>query len=305
MLRKLQEISYHRGLAIFDIHKGRETIMKRLTLAVVVIAGIATSATVALAGPGAGTGINGSMHDLNADIGMQQYAHDALERTCVFCHTPHNALSGKTDNLSPLWNHADSKLAVMAPYAWVAPTNKGIAFASDPLIGPSRLCMACHDGSTAVDAHGSANGIGTPTTGGTPMNAAYNDALKNIATRFITDLTVTHPIGFLYDEAVTKRPNELIPKTSGFLTTAPVGSSWDTHKRVDGSNKALGTSAKKIQDTLYGTLDSGGNGGYMTCATCHDVHNSVNATPDGSHQYNYFLYAKEEGSAICLSCHIK
>jgi hypothetical protein len=61
----------------------------------------------------------------------------------------------------------------------------------------------------------------------------------------------------------------------------------------------VGTSPKKIQDTLYGA------DGYMTCASCHDVHNTVNVTPASGHTYNYFLYAQEEGSAICLSCHIK
>ena len=261
--------------------------MKKLAVALAV-ASIAATATVALAGPGAGTGINGSWHDINAAAG---YTGDSLGRTCVFCHTPHNAIAA--DSLVPLWNHAETTLPVMAPYAWVAPTNKGIAFASDPLIGPSRLCMACHDGSTAVDSHGSAASFPAGTT---KMTAAYPDALGNNTKRFITDLTVTHPIGFQYAEAATARPGELIDKSFGFIpdTYSIPAATWNTWDR-----SGYTPTAKKIQDTLYG--------GFMTCATCHDVHNSVNAKPNTAqgHNYNYFLYAQEEGSAICLSCHVK
>jgi hypothetical protein len=272
--------------------------MKKLAVALA-IASISTAASVALAGPGAGTGVNGSMHDINSVVG---YTGDSLGRSCVFCHTPHNART--TDALVPLWNHAASTVPIMAPYAWVAPTNKAIAFAGDPLVGPSRLCMACHDGTTAVDSHGSAaSGDGT---GHTAMASSYTDALGATAKRYIKDLTVTHPIGFQYDQAQALRTStEIVPSTSGFISGAIDPVSWDTHNRGAQGDAANGgvitagtsTSAKKIKDTLYG--------GYMTCATCHDVHNSVNAKPARGHSYNYFLYAQEEGSAICLSCHVK
>jgi len=202
----------------------------------------------------------------------------------------------------PLWNHKDSTLPVMAPYAWVSPMNKSIGIVADPLIGPSRLCMACHDGSTAVDSHGSA---GSFPTGGTKMTASYTDALGKQTNRFITDLTVTHPIGFLWDDAETARNNgqdkaEIITKNHGFIKDASKinPATWITD--TDSATRlAAGMTSKKIQDTLYG--------GYMTCATCHDVHNSVNPGPvaGSGHSYNYFLYAQEEGSAICLSCHVK
>jgi hypothetical protein len=266
--------------------------MKKLAV-VLAVASIAATATVALAGPGAGTGINGSWHDINAAAG---YTGDSLGRTCVFCHTPHNAIAA--DNLVPLWNHKETTLPVMAPYAWVAPTNSGIDINSDPLVGPSRLCMACHDGSTAVDSHGSA---ASSPAGNTKMTASYTDGLGNTAKRYITDLTVTHPIGFQYDQAQGIRTaTEIVPSSSGFILDASKinGATWDT-TNANGTRALAGTTTKKIKDTLYG--------GFMTCATCHDVHNSVNAKPvaGSGHNYNYFLYAQEEGSAICLSCHVK
>jgi hypothetical protein len=263
--------------------------MKKQIFALVSVC-LAATASVVFAGPGAGTGINGSLHDMNAAPG---YTGDSLGRTCVFCHTPHNAR--KTDALVPLWNHADSQQQVMAPYTWVAPTNTGITFNPDPLIGPSRLCMACHDGVTAVDSHGSAN-AGAP-TGSTIMTSSYTDALGATAKRYITDLTVTHPIGFQYDEAATRRTTaEIIPSARGFIKNAPVSNTWDT-SYGSSSRTAAGETDKKIKDTLYG--------GFLTCASCHEVHNTVNAKPEAGHSYNYFLYAKQEGSAICLSCHVK
>ena len=143
--------------------------------------------------------------------------------------------------------------------------------------------MSCHDGSVAVDSHGS-NGH---TNGGLKL-ATANHA-------YVRDLTITHPIGFKYDEAVAARPGELVAKTEGFLTEPSASFSafaFDTRNRT-----GLAKSTVKIQDTL--------SGGYMTCASCHDVHNTVNAKSDTGKSYNYFLRARQEGSAICLSCHIK
>jgi len=252
-----------------------------------VVALSALVATVAYAGSAPKTGINGSLHDINAAAG---YTDDALQRTCVFCHTPHNA---QNTAMAPLWNHAPSTQTLTA-YTWASPANAAIAFAPDPLIGPSRLCQACHDGITAVDSHGTAASI---PTGSTIMTSSYVDALGNTAKRYIDDLSVTHPIGFQYSDAFTARgATELVPATTGFIADGQsatlLAAAFNTNVRG-----ALATTPKKINDTLYG--------GFMTCASCHDVHNSVNAAPDAGHNYNYFLLAQEEGSAICLSCHVK
>lgn len=270
--------------------------MKKLVI-LLALAGVTASASMALAGSAPKTGINGSWHDINyaGTLGTTSYKADQYNRTCAFCHTPHNALPNGLAP-APLWNHAPSTVT-LDPYVWASPLNAGIAIASDPLIGPSRLCLACHDGITAVDSHGSA---GSFNGGNTKMTASYTDALGNTAKRYITDLTVTHPIGFKWADAVAARTdgNQLEPVTNGFIADNSLNyianaATFNTNTRT----VTLGT--KKIQDVLYG--------GYVTCASCHDVHNSVNAAPAPSTTtpYNYFLYAQEEGSAICLSCHIK
>lgn len=248
--------------------------LKKLAVAFT-IASIAATATVAFAGATARTGINGSKHDINAVPG---YDDDTLKRTCVFCHTPHNVT---VQDLAPLWNRAPSA-ANLPSYTWISPANSTVLFDADPLIGPSRLCMSCHDGVVAVDSHGGAR----------PMLQADGTVMGGAAK--ISDLTITHPIGFKYADAFTARgATELVPATSGFIEAGiPTDGTFDTNDR-----SALTLSAKTIGDTLYG--------GFMTCASCHDVHNTVNAVPDTAGAYNYFLNAKQEQSAICLSCHVK
>lgn len=256
--------------------------LKKLAL---VIAFSTLTAGVVYAAGGAGTGVVGSMHDINA-AGGGTYQQDKYERVCVFCHTPHNAQTNGAI-AAPLWNHEPSTVNNLDPYNWSSPANGVLAFDADPLVGPSRLCMACHDGVTAVDSHGTAGSQ----TGSTPLRAEYTDTLGNQVKRYIDDLTVTHPIGFKYDEAAAVRgTSEIVPSSNGFIAY-PVDVNFNTNARAGAQTP------KKIKDTLYT--------GYMTCASCHDVHNTVNAKPNAGNSYNYFLYAKQEGSAICLSCHVK
>jgi nitrate/TMAO reductase-like tetraheme cytochrome c subunit len=58
-----------------------------------------------------------------------------------------------------------------------------------------------------------------------------------------------------------------------------------------------GTYRVKVADRLY-------QGQYMTCATCHDVHNRMNQD-DPAAAANYLVLAPQKDSALCLTCHIK
>lgn len=273
--------------------------MKKLAVIMAVAAFVAGTAAVSFAGSAPGTGVSGSFHDityLGSTGGV--YNQDDFQRVCIFCHTPHNALPNGSVP-APLWNHAPSNVN-LAPYTWAAPANLPIAFNADPLIGPSRLCMACHDGVTAVDSHGAA---GSTNNGNHVMTASYTDGLGNTAKRYITDLGVTHPIGFQYADAVNARnvtgDTELITPDQHFLSSVPTGAAASTSNTKTRAGFTQGS--KAINDTLYS--------GFMTCATCHEVHNTNNvASTAGIHSGivpNYFLWSPEQGSAICLSCHIK
>jgi len=113
--------------------------------------------------------IAGTAHDLS---------YLANDQICVYCHTPHNADS----TVEPLWN-ADLSTATFTAYT--SSTFDGSAtMDADPVIGPSRLCMSCHDGTVAID-----SAIGGTTSIGT------GGALLGV------DLTNDHPIGFNYNAA--------------------------------------------------------------------------------------------------------
>jgi hypothetical protein len=259
--------------------------MKKL---VCLLALAALSVSSAYAGQPAATGITESVHDMNVYVGATP---DEFGRSCVFCHTPHNAQPIDPLNPVPLWNHEWSTADFSAGvYQWATPENMPLVIA-DPLIGPTRLCMSCHDGTVAIDQHGPSRSFA-----GTTMLTGDAAVGRN------ADLTDDHPIGFSYGTALTERNTvglnwpELALKTDLFaeaVTASVVAGTYDTVDRTLGG--------RTIGDVLY-------QGDIMTCASCHEVHNKENVVQDVGtlgYQPNYLLYAKETDSLICLSCHLK
>jgi predicted CXXCH cytochrome family protein len=101
-------------------------------------------------------------------------------QVCLPCHTPHNALLSGAENV--LWNHAETG-QTFAMFITTEPQ-------SAKPEGPSKLCLSCHDGVTAIDNYGGSGGTGIVITG----KAAIG-----------TDLSNDHPIGVVYP---TARPSE-------------------------------------------------------------------------------------------------
>lgn len=98
-------------------------------------------------------------------------------QVCLPCHTPHNALLSGEDNV--LWNHAETEEEFVM-YSSTAGQPEG----------PSKMCLSCHDGVTAIDNYGGNGGTGIVITG----DAALGTQLDN-----------DHPIGIEYP---TDRPAE-------------------------------------------------------------------------------------------------
>jgi predicted CXXCH cytochrome family protein len=97
-------------------------------------------------------------------------------QVCLPCHTPHNALLPGEDNV--LWNHAETgETFVMYSSAAGQPE------------GPSKMCLGCHDGVTALDSYGGVQGT-VVMTGSAALG---------------TDLSDDHPIGIEYP---TDEPGE-------------------------------------------------------------------------------------------------
>jgi cytochrome c553 len=261
---------------------------------------------------------------INATNGKTAGA-DSMGRVCVFCHTPHNATVSNGIDALPLWNHDISADHDFASYTWATPNN-GAATIADALTGPSRLCMSCHDGATSVDEHGEA----LSQSGTKAVSATFAGGLVMGRGSLGKDLSNTHPIGFDYPAIRASRNAHSLGGTTVFNVT---GTTSDT-EIINESNTYAGSienstvagsynhvtklsGGKQIVDNLY----QGGGQHIMTCATCHEVHNKENVTQEnyqggflpstlggaqtGQAAPNYFLYAKQQNSLICLSCHVK
>ncbi|MCB9849868.1 MAG: cytochrome C [Phycisphaerales bacterium] len=90
-------------------------------------------------------------------------------QVCLPCHTPHNALLAGEDNV--LWNHGETG-ETFVMYSSTANQPEG----------PSKMCLSCHDGVTAIDNYGGNSGSIVMT----------GDAALG------TDLSDDHPIGVEY-----------------------------------------------------------------------------------------------------------
>lgn len=102
---------------------------------------------IALAHRAGASSIKNSPHDLSA--GSSATIKAVVEtRICIFCHTPHAATKLTYDPTypGPLWSREEN-VSEYQPY--VSDTIK--AMPGQPL-GPSRLCLSCHDGTIAMGA---------------------------------------------------------------------------------------------------------------------------------------------------------
>jgi predicted CXXCH cytochrome family protein len=130
---------------------------------------------------------------------IENSAHDLSNRgwnsegeICIVCHTPHDAMSAVPS--APLWNHEVSATATYSTYT---------SASMDATVGQpsaeSKLCLACHDGTVALDNYGGM------TTGSTPIGALWDVG---------TDLSDDHPISITYDATLATADGELFDPTT-------------------------------------------------------------------------------------------
>jgi predicted CXXCH cytochrome family protein len=121
--------------------------------------------------------ITNSPHNINNVPGVQIPGN----QVCLPCHVPHNAYPDAGTIEEVLWNH-DETDAEFEMY-----TTRSGQQGGQPE-GPSKMCLSCHDGVTAIDSYGG--------TSGTIMMGDVGDGQANLT----TDLTDDHPIGIIYPD---------------------------------------------------------------------------------------------------------
>lgn len=269
----------------------------KILVTVTALAGVALGATLAHAAAGSnGGGLVGSKHDMNAYMSLPGIGgtKDSMGRVCAYCHTPHHAESPDGTIYTPLWSREASMPEGMDTYAeYKSQTFNVTADDADPLIGPSRLCLACHDGTVGADAY-YGKATGTADTGNDLFTGGTG---KHIAVAAKDGLANDHPIGFDYEKArLGTIGTNGGPKELKLTSTALLG----------------GQSGKTIKDLLWNDPDNASHTNIVTCASCHDVHNGPMvvvekniSAPDGTANTGYFLIGKQKDSQICLTCHDK
>jgi len=209
-------------------------------------------------------------------------AHDVSE-VCVFCHTPHGGLL-----TGPLWNHSMPSASSFTHYnSATLSTYLQDLDATRNVNDESLLCMACHDGSVAVNhlvnVPNSLNGafIDMGLADGTDVfivdifntpGSRIGASLGNLSDT--GDLSDDHPISFSYDEVL-------------------LDSAYDGGSK-DGELWPVGTAVSN-EVRFFGSTNR------VECSSCHDPHVDYIAQPT----YAPFLITPNTGSALCLACHNK
>ncbi|MBM4032155.1 MAG: cytochrome c3 family protein [Planctomycetes bacterium] len=170
---------------------------------------------------------------------------------CIFCHTPHTAVPQ-----TPLWNRD-----VQAARTYIMPTSPTLhAYAGRGVQpdGASKLCLSCHDGTIAL-------GSVRSRPAGIPVAGALRPGQRGYLG---TDLSGSHPISFVYSDALALR------------------------------NNAAGDMPLRLPSTLNDPKVKLDKQGKMQCTTCHDPHDDTNYASSGVH-----FFAKPDWSELCLTCH--
>ena len=183
----------------------------------------------------AATNIANTVHNLTP-TGPGTFKAPEATGLCVYCHAPHNASPTRG-----LWNRA---LSGVTYQLYTSTTLKAVVNQPD---GSSRLCLSCHDGTLAMGTLRNAQNGVQPTLG----------VLTGI-TKLGTDLSIDHPVSFVYDSALVAARGELVNPLT--LPNAV---------KLDQNNELQCTSCHDAHedrhpnflrmDTRYGAL----------CLTCH------------------------------------
>lgn len=209
---------------------------------------------------GNGDGIRTSPHNFATRV------WNSTTEICRVCHVPHDHARATQRYLNGLlWNHAVSSATyVMYDVAWSS--TLGGAQSAQP-DGTSKLCLACHDGTVAVDTFDKYAG------GTVDINDVNpNFRIPGFASPNGLDLRGTHPISIAFPTGET-----------GTQFTNPSVALWSKGA------------------TVASTLDMG----KIQCSTCHDVHDQDAVAY--THLLRTAQTVAEGGvaSGMCLTCHVK
>jgi len=205
--------------------------MRRVTI-------VGLSVLVVAYGAVAYGGIAGTLHDFSGESWSGG-------QICLPCHVPHNAQTYGDGSSMILWNHelTDETFTMYADFATERPDRDQDTTPG----GPSKLCLSCHDGATALDAYG-----GGPDPPSEFMDPAGGKVLG-------TDLRNDHPIGIQYPADGTSGYHDASTLTDVKLVN------WGGK-----TNRVECTSCHEPHSDDFVKFLRKDNGGSALCLECHD-----------------------------------
>jgi hypothetical protein len=195
---------------------------------------------------------------------MSTFAPATTDQICVYCHTPHNASTTITD--APLWNHAESTVTTYTLYDTLEYIgcweDPGPTICDQPTEQPRAITKLCLSCHDGAVAVDKFGGMaGTTLMPGTPGTQGS----ANLG----SDLSDDHPVSVKWN-------HQTVISSSGFC---------------DGCHFTPPTNLMGVEFF----------GGYVECASCHDVHNNTPWTNLLTLPMNG--EGGTTGSALCLRCH--
>ena len=235
---------------------------------------------------------------------------------CIFCHTPHHAISDSSLINAPLWNHKLSDATYVVNSAGdvfsngVVGTIKLLSTPPNRPDGTSRLCLSCHDGTVAIG-----DVVSRPE--GIIMSADDcldpDGKLKSTCPSYIgIDLTTKHVVSIpmnkkLIDDSFAncttggQTTRVRYPFDSGIFNSLPDTVFLRPTGYTYGGN--LGVTAGDIDGphNLKGYPDGYSYG--VQCSTCHDPHYWVDTGDPPDPQKEGYKFLVTGFDALCNACH--
>lgn len=214
------------------------------------------------------------------------------ERVCIYCHTPHDAMSE-----APLWNR---ELSTQSYTLYSSPTLD--ATVTQPQ-GSSKLCLSCHDGTLAL------NAIHSSTL---PIATDLSQSLFNIgsSSNLETNLENDHPISFEYtiglDQELndpTNLPSFILLQNGRVECTSchdPHTSDYPQFLRTSKNQLCIACHNKpNFNGSAHDYMEAAVNAEYA-CENCHEPHNAAGI--DSFWGKSTFLLRNNQEN-LCFECH--
>ena len=168
---------------------------------------------------------------------------------CIFCHTPHRAGQSYA-----LWNRD------LPPITYNLYASTTLEAALKQPTGATRLCLSCHDGTTAL------GNLRVPPAGG-PASLGPLTGRASLG----TDLSDDHPVSFLYDPALALKQGQLADPS---MLQKPI--------RLDNNQQMQCTACHDPHDNRYRKFLRIDEPPGALCVVCHRQRNWTGSSHESS-----------------------